>query len=137
MVCQIMSIFCLDWIHQFQYLIRFLILKEGLHYLSNDKLCPGHFSWQEGYGAFTYSRSQLDDIYKYIENQEGHHSKESFRKEYISLLEKSKIDYDPMFLFDFFDDSEWTTQFCMPYRQQRPSVNYYSTMLYALRAIEW
>lgn len=75
-------------------------------FINNDKLCPGHFSWQEGYGAFTYSRSQLDDIYKYIENQEGHHSKESFRKEYISLLEKSKIDYDPMFLFDFFDDSE-------------------------------
>jgi REP element-mobilizing transposase RayT len=75
-------------------------------FINSEKLCMGHFTWQEGYGAFTYSRSQLDDIYKYIENQEGHHSNETFRKEYTSLLEKSKIDYNPLFLFDFFDDNK-------------------------------
>jgi REP element-mobilizing transposase RayT len=73
-------------------------------FINNEKLCSGHFSWQEGYGAFTYGHSQLDEIYKYIKNQEMHHAKESFRTEYISFLEKSKTDYDPMFLFDFFDD---------------------------------
>jgi putative transposase len=73
-------------------------------FINKENLCPGHFSWQEGYGAFTYNRSQLDYIYKYIKNQEEHHAKESFREEYISLLEKSETDYDPIFLFDFFDN---------------------------------
>jgi putative transposase len=73
-------------------------------YINNEKLCLGHFSWQEGYGAFTYSRSQLDYLYKYIEKQEVHHAKQSFKDEYISLLEQHETDYDPRYLFDFFDD---------------------------------
>jgi putative transposase len=73
-------------------------------FINNNKLCSGHFSWQEGYGAFTYSRSQLNDIYNYIENQELHHAKESFRTEYISLLDKFEIGYDQLFLFDFLAD---------------------------------
>jgi hypothetical protein len=67
-------------------------------------LCPGKFGWQEGYGAYSYSRSQLDDIYKYIENQEAHHSRRTFREEYIDFLKKFEIAYDERFLFDFFDD---------------------------------
>ena len=39
-------------------------------FINNEKLCSGRFSWQEGYGAFTYSRSQLDDVYRYIQNQQ-------------------------------------------------------------------
>jgi putative transposase len=73
-------------------------------FINNNKLCPGHFSWQEGFGSFTYSRSQLKDLYKYIENQEAHHTKESFSKEYISLLDLNEIEYDPKYLFEFFDD---------------------------------
>ncbi|MCE5344819.1 MAG: IS200/IS605 family transposase [Bacteroidales bacterium] len=73
-------------------------------FINNEKLCPGHFSWQEGYGAFTYGRSQLNGIYKYIENQEIHHAKETFRIEYISMLETYEKDYDPLFLFDFLND---------------------------------
>lgn len=73
-------------------------------FINKEKLCSGYFSWQEGYGAFTYSRSQLDDIYKYIENQEIHHAKESFKSEYTSLLKKFEAQYDPMFLFDFMED---------------------------------
>lgn len=73
-------------------------------FINNNRLCPGHFSWQEGYGAFTYGRSQLNDIYKYIENQEIHHAKKSFKSEYISFLEKFEIDYDLTYLFDFWDD---------------------------------
>jgi putative transposase len=72
-------------------------------FINNEKLCLAHFSWQEGYGAFTYSRSQLDNVYKYIENQEAHHAKKSFRAEYISLLEKHETKYDPHYLFEFFD----------------------------------
>jgi putative transposase len=74
-------------------------------FINKEKLCSGYFSWQEGYGAFTYGRSQLDGIYKYIENQEIHHAKESFKTEYTSLLEKFEAQYDPIFLFDFIEDS--------------------------------
>jgi putative transposase len=72
-------------------------------FINKEQSCPGYFSWQEGYGAFTYSRSQLDNIYKYIENQEEHHRRESFRTEYISFLEKEEAIYNPRYLFDFFD----------------------------------
>jgi REP element-mobilizing transposase RayT len=74
-------------------------------FINNEKLCPYRFSWQEGYGGFTYSRSQIDEIYKYIENQESHHEKRTFRKEYIGILIKNEIDFDQRFLFDFWDDS--------------------------------
>jgi REP-associated tyrosine transposase len=72
-------------------------------YINTEKLCPGHFSWQEGYGAFTYSRSQLDNVYKYIANQEQHHKEESFREEYMSILATNEIEFDTKYLFDFFD----------------------------------
>jgi putative transposase len=71
-------------------------------FINNEKLCLGKFAWQEGYGAFTYSRSQLDDIYKYIENQEQHHLKKSFQEEYIQFLKKFEIQFDERFLFEFF-----------------------------------
>jgi len=74
-------------------------------FINNEKLCPGRFSWQEGYGGFTYSRSQLTDVYNYIENQESHHKKRTFREEYIDILTKNEIEFDQQFLFDFWDDS--------------------------------
>jgi len=73
-------------------------------FINDEKMCHGRFSWQDGYGAFTYSRSQLDDIYRYIQNQEEHHKKKTFREEYIQFLQKFEIEYDEQFLFDFFDD---------------------------------
>jgi putative transposase len=63
----------------------------------------GKFQWQEGYGGFSYSRSQLEKVYRYIENQEPHHKKHSFRQEYIKLLENFKIEYNEKYLFEFFD----------------------------------
>jgi REP element-mobilizing transposase RayT len=79
-------------------------VKRGSSLFINDqKFLNGHFSWQEGYGAFTYGQSQLNDIYKYIKNQELHHQKTSFREEYISILKKFEIGYDARFLFDFID----------------------------------
>jgi len=73
-------------------------------FINNEKLCPGKFAWQEGYGGFTYSRSQLDNVYNYILNQEKHHNKKTFKEEYIQFLEKFKIEFDEKFLFDFLDD---------------------------------
>ena len=73
-------------------------------FINNEKLCPYRFSWQEGYGGFTYSRSQIADIFYYIENQESHHKKRTFREEYIDILTKNEIEFDQQFLFDFWDD---------------------------------
>ena len=61
------------------------------------------FSWQQGYGAFSYSRSSLDKVINYILNQPEHHKKKSFREEYIGFLEKFNIDYDEKYLFEFYD----------------------------------
>ena len=72
-------------------------------FINKEKLSIGKFSWQEGYGGFTYSRSQLDDVYKYILNQEKHHEKITFKQEYIKFLKKFEIDYDEKFLFDFWN----------------------------------
>jgi REP element-mobilizing transposase RayT len=73
-------------------------------FINNEKLSPFRFSWQEGYGGFTYSRSQIADVYSYIENQESHHRKRTFREEYIDILTKNEIEFDQQFLFDFWND---------------------------------
>ena len=57
------------------------------------------FSWQEGYGAFTVSKSQVGIIQKYITNQEEHHKKMSFEEEYVELLKKNQIGFDSRYLF--------------------------------------
>ena len=59
------------------------------------------FHWQNGYGAFSYSRSHLSRIYRYIENQEMHHGKITFREEYLEFLRKYKVEFGEQFLFDF------------------------------------
>ena len=61
------------------------------------------FHWQDGYGAFSYGKSQLDTIYNYIKNQEVHHKNRTFREEYLEILKKFAIEYDERYLFEFFD----------------------------------
>ena len=73
-------------------------------FINKEKFCRGKFSWQEGYGSFSYGRSQLDAVYNYILNQEKHHQKISFREEYIQFLGKFEIEHDERFLFDFLDE---------------------------------
>jgi len=60
----------------------------------------GSFAWQEGYGAFSYSHSQIDEVVKYIQNQEEHHRKKTFKEEYLEFLEKFEIEYDISYVFD-------------------------------------
>jgi putative transposase len=73
--------------------------------LINDKRwARGHFNWQRGFGAFSYSRSQVSKVARYIENQERHHARRSFRDEYLALLRKFDVEYDPAYLFTFIDD---------------------------------
>ena len=74
-------------------------------FINKEKLCPYRFSWQEGYGAFTYSRSQLNEVYNYIENQELHHKRKTFQEEYLDILVSNDVEFEPQFLFDFWEDS--------------------------------
>jgi len=59
----------------------------------------GRFSWQEGFGAFSYSRSQLGAVIRYIENQQKHHAKKSFLDEYTALLDKFEVEYNQRYIF--------------------------------------
>ena len=70
----------------------------------NEHYANGHFSWQAGYGAFSYSRSLIPVVIKYIENQKEHHRNKTFREELISLLEKAGIDYNPLYLMEGVDE---------------------------------
>lgn len=80
------------------------IKRSSSHFINNEKKWfRGNFCWQDGYGGFSYSKSQIENVYKYILNQEEHHSKRSFREEYLDLLHKFEIEYDEKFLFEFFN----------------------------------
>jgi len=72
-------------------------------WIQNNKLSKFKFEWQKGYGAFTYSRSQLDGVIKYILGQEEHHKKKSFREEYMEFLKEYDICFKKEYIFDFFD----------------------------------
>lgn len=66
----------------------------------NEKNFVTHkFAWQEGYGAFSYGKSQVNNVIAYIKNQEKHHRKKSFREEYVEFLEKFEVDYDERYIF--------------------------------------
>jgi REP element-mobilizing transposase RayT len=73
-------------------------------FINEKRWIMGKFNWQEGFGAFSYSHSQLDSIANYIRNQEKHHSRKTFREEYLELLKKFDVDYDPKYMFDWIDD---------------------------------
>ena len=78
------------------------IKRESSTFINENKLLRGKFYWQDGYGAFSYSKSGLNNIYNYIANQESHHKQRTFREEYIGLLQKYEIKYDDKYLFEFF-----------------------------------
>ncbi len=72
-------------------------------FINDSKWVPGKFNWQEGFGAFSYGHSQLDMIIAYINNQEAHHKKKTFKEEYLEFLEKFNVMYDDKYLFDWLD----------------------------------
>jgi REP element-mobilizing transposase RayT len=73
-------------------------------FIKRKRWVAGQFSWQEGFGAFSYSRSQLDTVIRYIQNQQKHHGKKTFREEYIQLLEKFGVAYDKRYIFKTVDE---------------------------------
>ncbi|MES2654002.1 MAG: IS200/IS605 family transposase [Bacteroidota bacterium] len=68
-------------------------------WINEQKLTPGRFEWQAGFGAFSYSKSQLKNVITYIENQEQHHTNKTFREEYIALLEAFEVEYNEQYIF--------------------------------------
>ena len=68
-------------------------------YINDHSLTPARFEWQEGYGVFSYHRSLIDTVYKYIQNQEEHHKVHTFRDEYLELLKEFKVEYDEQYIF--------------------------------------
>lgn len=72
-------------------------------FINERKLVKGKFAWQEGYGSFSYSHSQIDDVYKYILNQEGHHKKRTFKEEYMELLKRFEVKFEEKYLFDWIE----------------------------------
>jgi len=72
-------------------------------FINERKWAMGRFNWQAGFGAFSYSRSHLDNVIRYIQNQERHHSSNSFKNEYLELLRKFDIAFDDKYVFDFIE----------------------------------
>lgn len=68
-------------------------------WINIEKFVSGKFNWQSGYGAFSYSCSQIDSVVKYIQNQPHHHKKKTFRQEYIEFLVKFNVPYDERYIF--------------------------------------
>lgn len=72
-------------------------------FINDQQWIKGKFNWQKGFGAFSYSRSQIDTVVKYILNQEEHHKKKSFKDEYLGLLKKFEISYDERYVFEWIE----------------------------------
>jgi REP element-mobilizing transposase RayT len=97
-----------DHIHMFMGLnpnqsiseIMRLVKGDSSEFINKVKLTMNKFHWQEGYGAFSHSHSQIDHVVKYIQNQKEHHLKKTFLSEYINLLENFGISYNTKYIFN-------------------------------------
>ena len=77
------------------------IKKSSIEFIKDQRFTKFNFRWQEGYGAFSYGHSQVDDVVKYILRQKEHHKKHTFKSEYTTTLRKFEIEHDDRYLFDF------------------------------------
>ena len=80
------------------------IKSNSSNFINEQQFARGKFNWQEGYGAFSYGHSQLDTIIRYIQNQEHHHSRRTFKDEYLTLLKKFRISFEDIYVFNFLED---------------------------------
>jgi putative transposase len=72
---------------------------DSTKWINHKGYVKGKFSWQEGYGAFSYSKSHVNAVIDYIKNQEEHHEKKTFIEEYHDFLEKFEIEFDERYIF--------------------------------------
>ena len=80
------------------------IKNNSSNFINEKKFIKGKFAWQEGYGAFSYAHSQIENVYQYIANQEEHHKKKTFKEEYMDFLQKFAIEYNEKYLFEWIDE---------------------------------
>jgi putative transposase len=80
------------------------VKKSSNAFVKEKRFTKFKFDWQDGYGAFSYSQSALDNVIAYIQNQKEHHKKKTFKQEYIGFLKKFQIEYDEKYLFEWVDD---------------------------------
>lgn len=76
-----------------------IVKAKSSKYINDQALTPERFEWQEGYGVFSYSQSGVDSVYNYIQNQEEHHKKQTFKDEYQNFLKKYQVTYDNQYVF--------------------------------------
>jgi putative transposase len=76
------------------------------NHINENRWVPGRFSWQEGFGAFSYSHSQLTGVINYIRNQEKHHQSRTFREEYMEFLKRFEIAHDDRYIFERLNDEQ-------------------------------
>lgn len=79
------------------------IKNNSSNFINEKRLVKGRFSWQEGYGVFSYGHSQIASVYNYILNQQAHHKKKTFREEYLDFLRKFDVKYDEEYLFEWIE----------------------------------
>jgi putative transposase len=72
---------------------------DSSQWINANRFCGSRFEWQAGYGVFSYSKSQVPDVIRYIQTQKEHHRKLTFRQEYLSFLEKFEVEYDERYIF--------------------------------------
>ena len=79
------------------------VKKSTNSFIKEKNFVKCNFQWQEGFGAFSYSQSSLNNVIKYIDNQKEHHRKASFKEEYIDFLKKYEVEYKEEYLFDWIE----------------------------------
>ncbi len=79
------------------------IKADSTKFINKHNWVRGRFCWQEGYGAFSYGHSQLDTIIRYIQNQEEHHRRRTFKDEYLAWLKKFEIPFEEKYVFRFIE----------------------------------
>jgi putative transposase len=79
------------------------IKRDSTNFVNNEIKLKGKFSWQEGFGAFSYSHSQIDTVAKYILNQERHHHLKTFREEYETMLKDFSVEYSDRYIFKWIE----------------------------------
>ena len=72
-------------------------------FINDKRWIKGKFNWQEGYGAFSHSHSQIDTVVKYICNQKEHHGSKTFQEEYLKMLNDYDVKYDDKYLFEWIE----------------------------------
>ncbi len=75
------------------------VKEDSTNWINDNRLVRGKFIWQEGYGAFSYSRTHVPKVIKYIQDQEIHHAKKTFMEEYLQMLKAFEVDYDERYVF--------------------------------------